>query len=383
MKVSGDWLTNAATQAVCRSLTDAGYQALVVGGCVRNALLGVAVSDVDIATDAHPETVSNLAENAGFKAIPTGLDHGTITVVAKGIPHEITTFRHDVETDGRHARVAFSTEISDDARRRDFTMNALYAAPDGTVIDPLGGLADLKARRVRFIEDPHQRLAEDYLRALRFFRFHAWYGDESEGLDADALAAIADSLDGLKGLSKERITSEILKLLSAPNPTPAVAAMEQTGVLGTILGAGSARALGPLVHVQGVLNLEPDALTRLSALGVPEVQNHLRLSKAQVRRVVVLQTEASLMTPVHDLAYHHDADLAMNVACLRAAMLEMPLPDDVAQDAILGARAVFPVTAADLMPGLKGADLGAKLKQLETRWIASRFTLSKEDLLRG
>ena len=143
------------------------------------------LGDIDIATDARPEAVSDLAERAGLKAVPTGIDHGTVTVVARGLPHEVTTFRRDVETDGRRAVVAFSTDIADDARRRDLTMNALYARPDGTVADPLGGLPDLLARRVAFIEDAAARIREDYLRILRFFRFHAWYGDPAGGLDAD------------------------------------------------------------------------------------------------------------------------------------------------------------------------------------------------------
>ncbi|MBC7180478.1 MAG: CCA tRNA nucleotidyltransferase, partial [Roseovarius sp.] len=153
MKVSGAWIEARATQAVCAMLTEGGYQAFFVGGCVRNALLGVPVGDVDIATDARPDVVMELATAAGLKPVPTGIEHGTITVVSSHIGHEVTTFREDVQTFGRHAVVAFGTDIGTDARRRDFTMNALYARPDGSVVDPLGGLEDLRARRVRFIED--------------------------------------------------------------------------------------------------------------------------------------------------------------------------------------------------------------------------------------
>ncbi|KGM89571.1 tRNA nucleotidyltransferase/poly(A) polymerase [Roseovarius mucosus DSM 17069] len=181
MKVSGAWIEAKATQAVCAMLTGAGYQALFVGGCVRNALLGAPVGDIDIATDARPEMVVELAEGAGLKPVPTGIEHGTITVVSGHIGHEVTTFRKDVQSFGRHAVVAFADDLHTDARRRDFTMNALYARPDGDVVDPLGGLEDLRARRVRFIEDADQRIREDYLRILRFFRFHAWYGDPEGG----------------------------------------------------------------------------------------------------------------------------------------------------------------------------------------------------------
>ncbi|MFZ1479437.1 MAG: CCA tRNA nucleotidyltransferase, partial [Paracoccaceae bacterium] len=250
MKVSGQWLERAETQKVCSALRDAGWQALPVGGCVRNALLGVPVADVDIATDARPETVSDLAKKAGFKVVPTGIEHGTVTVIAGGVPYEITTFRRDVETDGRRAVVAFSDRLEDDAARRDFTMNALYALPDGTVIDPLGGIADLKARRVRFVGDAGTRIREDYLRILRFFRFHAWYGDSGAGLDADGLAACAELSAGIETLSSERLGAEMRKLLAAADPAPAVAAMAQAGVLRQVLPGADHRALAPLVHLE-------------------------------------------------------------------------------------------------------------------------------------
>jgi poly(A) polymerase len=221
MKVSGDWLTRAETQDVLALLAAPGHRALPVGGCVRNALIGAPVADVDIATDALPETVIGLARAAGLKAVPTGIAHGTVTVVAGGLPFEITTFRRDVETFGRHAAIAFSTRIEEDAARRDFTMNALYACADGTVIDPLGGLPDALARRLRFVGSAPDRIREDYLRILRFFRFTAWYGDPAEGPDAEGLAACAALADGIDGLSRERIGAEMKKLLSAPDPAPA------------------------------------------------------------------------------------------------------------------------------------------------------------------
>ena len=182
MRVDGDWRRRAATQAVCAALAGGGHRALFVGGAVRNAILGLPVVDVDIATDAPPGAVIALVTAAGLRAVPTGLAHGTVTVVAEGLPHEVTTFRRDVRTDGRHAVVAFTDDLAADAARRDFTMNALYATPGGEVIDPLGALPDLTARRVRFVGDPAARIAEDHLRILRFFRFHARYGDPGAGM---------------------------------------------------------------------------------------------------------------------------------------------------------------------------------------------------------
>ena len=221
MRIAGDWLALPATRAVCAALTARGDRALFVGGCVRNALLGRPVADIDIATDALPERTIALAAAAGLHPVPTGLAHGTVTIVADHRPFEVTTFRRDVTTDGRHATVAFSTDLAEDAARRDFTMNALYADPSGAVIDPLDGLSDLLARRVRFVGDPAERIAEDYLRILRFFRIHAWYGDPAGGLDADGLAACAALQDGLDQLSRERVGAEMTKLLAAADPAPA------------------------------------------------------------------------------------------------------------------------------------------------------------------
>ena len=192
MILDTDWLHHPGTQALCSALEVEGFHALFVGGCVRNGLLGLPSDDIDISTDARPDRVMQIARGAGFKSVPTGIDHGTVTIIADGLPHEVTTFRRDVETDGRRAVIAFADRVEEDAMRRDFTMNALYADAKGRVIDPLGtGVADLQARRLRFIGDPHDRIREDYLRILRFFRFHAHYGDPAGGLDADGLAACA------------------------------------------------------------------------------------------------------------------------------------------------------------------------------------------------
>ena len=381
MKITGDWITARPTQSVCAMLTGAGHQALFVGGCVRNAVLGAPVGDIDIATDARPERVIELAGAAGLKPVPTGLEHGTITVVSDHIPHEVTTFRKDVQTFGRHAVVAFADDLHADARRRDFTMNALYAQPDGTVIDPLGGLDDLHARRVRFIEDPAQRIREDYLRILRFFRFHAWYGDAGNGLDAEGLAACAANLDGLATLSRERVGAEMLKLLDAPDPAPSVAAMQAAGVLHAVLPGADARALAPLVHLESETNMAPEPIRRLAALGAGDVAERLRLSKPQARRLTLLRQMATGTMQAAELGYRHGMTDGAYILLLRAALLETPLAPDMQDDLARGAAARFPVTAADLMPGLSGPALGQRLADLERRWIASGFSLTREDLL--
>ncbi|WP_371224786.1 CCA tRNA nucleotidyltransferase [Roseovarius sp. 2305UL8-3] len=381
MKISGNWIEDPATQAVFAALKHAGHQALFVGGCVRNALLNTPVKDIDIATDAHPEEVMKLARTAGLKAIPTGIDHGTVTVVSGGIPHEITTFREDVETTGRHAVVAFARDITQDARRRDFTMNALYARADGEVIDPLGGLDDLKARRVRFIEDPVQRIREDYLRSLRFFRFHAWYGDPEAGMDAEALDAIARHLEGLETLSRERVGGEITRLLAAPDPAPAVAAMRATGVLNAVLPGAEDHALALLVHLEQQIELTPDAMRRLAVIGGQDVADRLRLSKAEARKLTLLRDQVGALTPAIELGYRLGHDTGLSVLLLGAALLESPFdPADIAK-LMTGAKAVFPIKPADLMPDYSGPALGKRIKALEDEWLASGCTLSRDVLL--
>lgn len=380
-RITEDWITAPATQMVCAVLTNAAAQALFVGGCVRNALLNAPVSDIDISTDARPDQVIKLAEDAGLKAIPTGIEHGTISIVSDGIPHEVTTFRRDVETDGRRAVVAFSDKVEEDAARRDFTMNALYARPDGSVLDPLGGLPDLQARRVRFIGSATDRIREDYLRSLRFFRFHAWYGNAEAGFDADALAAIAGTLDGLQALSRERVGSELLKLLAAPDPAPSVAAMRQAGVLAQILPGADDRALPILIKLEQDAGAAPDPIRRLAAVAPAEVAGTLRLSKAQLQRLTRMRDEAASSASVAELGFRNGATGGLHETLLRCAFLEQPWSAQMAEDLKTGAAAHFPIRAQDLIPAFSGPALGRKLAELEARWIASNFTLTRKELL--
>lgn len=381
MRIAADWITRPETRAVCAALTGAGFQALFVGGCVRNALYGQPVNDIDIATDARPETVMALAGAAGLHAIPTGIDHGTVTVASGHLPHEVTTFRRDVETDGRRAVVAFADNPEDDAHRRDFTMNALYATPEGEIVDPLGGLADLRARRVRFIDDADLRIREDYLRILRFFRFHAWYGDPAEGLDAEGLAACAANSGGIETLSAERMGAEMKKLLAAPDPAPSVAAMAQAGVLARVLPGADARALPVMVHLEQGAGVAPDGLRRLALIADETAAERLRLSKAEGRRIAHIRDALGTVEPPAALAYRLGAEVAGDVMLCRAALFETVLPEGWQGDIATGAAAEFPVKAADLMPALQGPTLGAKLKEIEARWVASGFSLSRDELL--
>lgn len=378
MRLEAEWLTHPGTVAVFDALGSNG--AWFVGGCVRDGLLGRTVDDIDICTHARPEGVMALVEAAGLKAVPTGLDHGTVTVVAHGKPHEITTLRRDLETDGRRATVAFTDQIAEDAARRDFTINALYATRLGDVLDPNGsGLVDLSARRVRFIGDASARIAEDYLRILRFFRFHAWYADPAGGMDADALAACAAGLDGLPQLSRERVGMEIRKLLRAPDPAPAVAAMDHAGVLTAVLPGASPNTLTILTGLEA--GLAPDPIRRLAALGGADAAERLRLSKADTTRLALYRDEMGKTTAPGALGYLHGLPAALDILTLRAAIFEQPLHPNMMTEVKSGAQAHFPIKAADLMPDLSGPALGARLRALETAWIDSDFALSKSDLL--
>lgn len=379
MRIGGDWLAHAGTQSLCAVLEDAGHRALLVGGCVRNALLGVPVSDIDIASDALPERVTAVAGAAGLRVIATGIDHGTVTVVAGGRPHEVTTFRRDIQTDGRHAVVSFTTDLAQDAGRRDFTMNALYADRRGQVIDPLDGLSDLLAHRVRFVGDPEQRIREDYLRILRFFRFHAQYGDADEGLDAEGLAACAALAEGVEGLSRERIGAEMRKLLAAADPAPSVAAMAQAGVLARILPGADPMALALLVHLEA--GHDPRWQRRLVVLGGEAVDHALRLSRSESREISALAEAVRGTDSPAALGWKLGANVGADAVLARAAMQGAAPMEGWVDEVARGAAAVFPVTAADLMPALSGAPLGARLRQLEALWLASGLRASRGALL--
>lgn len=378
MRITDTWISDRDLQAVLHILTAGGQKALLVGGCVRNALLEEPIDDLDIATDAVPQRVIELMQDAGLRTVPTGMDHGTVTVIAGGKPHEVTTFRRDIETDGRRAKVAFSKAIHEDAARRDFTMNALYADKSGRIVDPLGGLPDLLSRRVRFVGDPAERIQEDYLRILRFFRFHARYGDASEGLDPAGLAACAEYSDGLDKLSRERVGNEMRKLLAAREPGPTLDAMNRAGILAKVIPGANIAALTPLIHLEG--HLPPDPIRRLAVIGGEDPIDRLKLSRAEGKQLSQILAGAAAKSGPAELAYRFGEKLALDILLVRSAMARQPLPNGYEEAMVKGASAKFPVKPADLS-GIAGPALGNQLKKLEDSWIASGFELSREQLL--
>ncbi len=288
------WLKDDAVAGLLALLNRDGEEARVVGGAVRNALMNRAVGEIDVATTAEPQEVVRRVAAAGYKAVPTGLEHGTVTVVIDGRPFEVTTLRVDVETFGRKAKVAFGRDWAKDAQRRDFTINALSVSSDGKVHDYVGGLADIAAKKVRFIGEAEQRIAEDYLRILRFFRFHAQYGEGP--LDPTGLLACIRARGGLDQLSRERVRMEMLKLIAGPHPAPTLVAMAECGILGIVLGGAPYLAsFENVVKAEAALDTEPDAVRRLGALGVWVLEDaerfaeRLRLPNAEVERLLKLE----------------------------------------------------------------------------------------------
>ncbi len=358
---------------------DALPEARVVGGAVRDALLGRPVADIDLATPRTPDAVSRALAAAGLRVIPTGIDHGTVTALAGGRGFEVTTLRRDVTTDGRHATVAFTDDWTADAARRDLTFNAMSMSRDGALFDPFGGAADLAAGRVRFVGDPVLRIAEDYLRVLRYFRFQARYGRAEP--DAATLRALAYGVPGLARLSPERVWSEIKRILAAPDPVGAVRLMQRLGVLAAVLPeAVSIQALQRLVAA----GAPADPLLRLAALAPVDLQRlaqRLRLSGAEAERLLLL---ARGNAPSPD-----DADIRRALADTDREVLLGRLwlagsPPDLRERVAVALRPVFPLQGRDLLAAgyEPGPELGRALGELRGWWLAGGCTASATDLKR-
>ncbi|TPL92588.1 CCA tRNA nucleotidyltransferase [Mesorhizobium sp. B2-3-12] len=402
-----DWLTDKHLRRLLGALSEGGEEARVAGGAVRNALMGQPVADIDIATTCLPQETIRRAEAEGFKTVPTGIEHGTITVVAGGKPYEITTLRADVETDGRRAKVSFGRDWKLDAERRDFTINALYAEADGRVVDLVGGIADIEARRLRFIGDPEARIREDYLRILRFFRFFAWYGDGRP--DAEGLKACARLKEGLAQLSAERVWSELKKLLSAPDPSRALLWMRQASVLTAALPESEKwgiDAIHGLTRAEKDLGWTVDPMLRLAAIVPPDaarmktLAERLRFSTSEADRMLrwALSTAVEPKTTEGELAkrlYRGDRQGFVDRLRLSLASARVRAVDD--NDALLEAggfsrllafalkweRPEFPLRGADLtaLGATPGPKLGEVLKNIEAEWIEAGFAPDRDALL--
>jgi poly(A) polymerase len=384
------WLREGALARLLAVLDRDGEQGRVVGGAVRNALLGEPIGEIDLATTALPEEVIRRADAAGFKPVPTGIEHGTVTVVIDSRPFEVTTLREDVETYGRYAKVRFGRDWRADAKRRDFTINALSCTVDGVVHDYVGGLADLERRRVRFIGEPARRIAEDHLRILRFFRFHASYGSGQP--DPDGLAACIAARARLEQLSRERVCAELLKLLLAPHAVPTLAIMSESGLLEPMLGGVADLAgFANMAKVEAAVGLQADPVQRLAALAVqlPEdaerLWQRLRLSNKDHERLASMGNAWRQVSPLDEragraLLYRLGPERFVDRVLIAWARAWPQGARDSAWHALatLPARwavPVFPLKAADFLKRgvAQGPALGAALREAEEAWIAADF----------
>ncbi|MCU0819538.1 MAG: CCA tRNA nucleotidyltransferase [Beijerinckiaceae bacterium] len=364
-------LAEPGALAILAAFAEAGEEARIIGGAVRNALLGTDFADIDLATTALPQRTMEIATDAGWKAVPTGIEHGTITIVIAGKPYEVTTLREDVATDGRHAEVRFGRDFRDDAARRDFTINAMAVSADGQLHDFFDGLTDLSARRVRFIGDPDQRLKEDYLRALRFLRFSAIYAEGP--LDAPGLAACSRQREGFARLSRERIRAEMLKLIVAPRAVAVMQEAEAHGLLTDLVGLKPDLARFSEVIAR---KATPDALTRLFALygdQAKAARDALRLSNRENVLLAALSGALALLeagAPPKLVAYRFP-DALSRLPALWPDITDWPEPP------------VFHLKGEDLLKaGLTaGPKIGATLKAIEARWIAAGFPTSQSEQL--
>ena len=368
-RLSAEWMTRDDLAALNAALGQG--MARFVGGAVRDSLLGLPVKDIDMATLLQPRETMRRLKEAGITAIPTGIEHGTITAVLAGGPVEITTLRHDVSTDGRRATVEFATDWREDAARRDFTINALYVDPaGGEIFDYFGGLADLAARRVRFIGDARQRIREDHLRILRYFRFQARFG--SQPADSEAEAACAELAATLKGLSRERVGMEMINLLGLPDPAPTVQRMAQLGVLAVVLPEADPAALAALVTEERRQSVAPDALRRLAALLPAEVPlaeavaSRFRLSGAQKKRLALAAGRDGAPDDPRALAYRLGREGALDRLLLAgesvAALDGWEIP-------------AFPLKGGEIVArGIKaGPEVARVLRSVEARWVSEGF----------
>lgn len=385
------WMTIPETRRVVAALQAKGSRIRFIGGCVRDTLLGRPVTDIDIATPDPPEQVTMLLHDAGVHSIPTGIAHGTITAVEGAHHYEITTLRVDVKTHGRHADVAFTDDWEEDAARRDFTMNALSLSPDGALYDPWGGIADLKAGRVRFVGEAARRIEEDHLRLLRFFRFHAWYGKGAP--DAEGLAACKAWATSLRKLSGERLRDETLKLLGAPQPVPVVGLMIEAGVMRELLPEADGTAL-----LAALIKIEPkgehDPLRRLAALlrgaETKPVAERLRLSNKDAERLAAMAKPPADILALADrqaqrrALYQIGAGLFRDLVLLARAEHGKPRTFRAMLRAADDWRAPeLPVRGADVLAlGIpEGAAVGDLLCRVEAWWIERDFAPSREEAL--
>ncbi len=379
------WLKSTSVMFIWKVLSSKGAKVYFVGGCVRDSIQGREIKDIDIATDALPSEVVELAQAVGLKVIKTGFSYGSVSIIIKKDCFEVTTFRSDLVTDGRHAKVGFSSNILDDARRRDFTMNAIYMTIDGQIVDPIFGLDDVLNGRVRFIGNPKKRIHEDYLRVLRYFRFRTIYEEKVDSIDHSMIKTFSDAIHGIKMLSHDRVWGELSRILLADNPYLSLKIMDACGILQEILPLASIEDLHRLLRIEHEFKLEFKEINRLVVLNVICVKSWVKkfpLKKQQKRWLNKLLLICKDPSTLRVKGYKYKTNLVIAAVAVLKANSGAKLHKNEVAEIKDGSTRKFPVGMSDFVGlFLPSRELGDELKRLKDVWFASNLELSRNELI--
>ena len=379
------WKSDSALKALVHSLESAGGVAYLVGGCVRNTILGKPFTDIDIATDLLPEQVVSISKKEGYKVIQTGISYGTVTIVNAGRKFEVTTFRSDIKTYGRKASVKFTSEMKLDAMRRDFTMNSIYMTVSGEIIDPLGSLDDLLEKKIKFIGNPSERIEEDNLRILRFFRFLAEFNKGRSDIDQDTMEALYKYKKEVKSLSRERIWMELKRILSVPEPQHIFSIMIEEGILDEVLPPIEVEGLSKVITAEKKYSVSPSHLVRLFSLNKSigkKWAHHVSLTSNEAKMLEFIKESLAHYNDLKTVAYKFGRGVAEGwLLNFHDGSFDV-IPSKMSEIINTGCNAFFPISGVDLLEEMEeGPELGRQMERLEKLWIKSGFKMSKEELL--
>ena len=379
------WKSDSALKALVQSLESAGGVAYLVGGCVRNTILGKPFTDIDIATDLLPEQVVSISKKEGYKVIQTGISYGTLTIVKAGRKFEVTTFRSDIKTYGRKASVKFTSEMKLDAMRRDFTMNSIYMAVSGEIIDPLGSLDDLLEKKIKFIGNPSERIEEDNLRILRFFRFLAEFNKGRSDIDQDTMEALYKYKKEVKSLSRERIWMELKRILSVPEPQHIFSIMIAEGILDEVFPPIEIEGLSKVITAEKKYSVSPSHLVRLFSLNKSigkKWAHYVSLTSNEAKILEFIKESLAHYKELKTVAYKFGRGVAEGwLLNFHDGSFDV-IPSKMSEIINTGCNAFFPISGVDLLEEMEeGPELGRQMERLEKLWIKSGFKMSKEELL--
>jgi len=374
------WKNNPDINRLFELFTAHRFQLFIVGGWIRDCVLNIPAHDLDLATDATPNQILKMITPYGLKHNSNFSQYGTVLLGADNI--SVTTFREDINPQGRQTDVKFSKNLETDANRRDFTINALYATYEGRIIDPLNGLDDLINGRVKFIGHPYDRISEDYLRVLRFFRFTAAYGNANNGFDPDGLSAVKRiDIQKLRTLSPERVRHEVLRLVTVRPLYWCLKSIEKTPIWSWLFPQGNSQNINRLEKIEKEYGLNSPTILNLAILGVQPYNPIYALTRSESQYLEIMRKLLNSRQKIDEIAYRHGVDLAKDFHLVQAVLSNKAIATDFIERITLAAKQTFPITSSDLSRQYKGEKLGQTLKEIEQTWIDSQFTLKKEELL--